>query len=226
MNQQSINHIFQMTISSWEKFTQDQRESCSELMKMEEKDAETFCTLYFDRYAIIHELGHLIRHFLRLNKNKASKGALEEYYASLFAVKYLQYRGDYKYLTEILEWIDIFYTKYSVGMEFNLTKLNCLYHRYTSDLKTLSALHFLCLKEANKSSIQFPELVRRHTEGKISNLNNSIIFQSGISGEILMNECLQVVFGMHHECPSLNLARIGEIRANSLSLKRGASNIL
>lgn len=86
--------------------------------------------------------------------------------------------------------------------------MNKLYHKLTSDLGTHSALHFIFIKEALNSTLKLSEIIQANTNGIMNRINNAIIFQNDINDGILINECLQVVFGLYESRPTIGFKHL------------------
>lgn len=69
---------------SWDLSAPGTRRSFAELLNSAEGGAKNFCDLYFDRFLLVHEVGHIVRDLCAGGAPPA--GAEEEYLANLFAL--------------------------------------------------------------------------------------------------------------------------------------------
>jgi len=139
------------------------------------------------------------------------KGAEEEYFANLFAIKYFQYKNEDLFLQNIEKWIDNLLLKYNVGLKNDVMRLNKLFERYTLDLRTYAALHFVSIKDSLENKRTFEEVVYLLSGGKIKLINKSIILKKGINRDDLISECLAVLFGMTKDIPVVKIEYLGEL---------------
>ncbi|HUW71257.1 MAG TPA: hypothetical protein VMX33_13595 [bacterium] len=195
----------------WNDFTKLGRKVFTELLKTNEEGASAFFGIYFNKYDVIHKLGHILRTECGLNNREMQKGAEEEYFANLFAIKYFQYKNEEIFLEDIEKWIDYLLSKYNVGLKNDVMRLNKLFERYALDLRTYAALHFVSIKDSLENGRTFEEMVYLLSGGKIKSINRSIIMQKGINGMSLVNECLAVLFGMTTDVPEVEIEYLTEL---------------
>jgi len=202
---------YRITGCSWERSSPETRRSFAELLKTPESGAASFCGLYFERFTLVHEVGHIA---LDLCVGEGGRGgAEEEYLANLFALKYFQYKNCDKYLSDLFRWIDYLLELYQVKIKFDLKAMDILFEKYRQDRRTYGALQFTCIREALKDPTPLQELMERLTCGRISALNSGVILRKDLSGADLVAECAQVVFGLSDAIPAIELNFAPELGA-------------
>lgn len=192
-------------------FTFISKKLVMELLKTDDSGAKDFFSIYFDKYDIIHKLGHILRIECGIDRRDMNKGAEEEYYANLFAIKYFQYKKEKVFLKNLEKWIDYLLLKYNVKLTNDVMRLNNLFKKYTMDFRTYGALHFVSIKDSFDNKRSFEEIVYLLSGGKISSINKGIIMQAGINGSLLLNECKQVTFGMVNDMPEIEIGYLKEL---------------
>ena len=140
-----VQGSFTITTCNWNSVSERTRLEMFSLLRMDVRRSTEFCMLYFDRFDILHKVGHLLIDLYRGGRPRA--GATEEYCANLFALKYLQYKNETEYLARLSEQMHTLLEIYGAGFEFDPRKLDPLFERYASDVRTYGALHFLSLKK-------------------------------------------------------------------------------
>lgn len=169
-----------------------------------EQEVVFFYNLYFSRYHILHELGHIIRDYLKIECNFISKGASEEHIVNLFAVKYLQYIQDYEYLQSLEIMINHLLFLNNISVDFNISQMDKNFSELCKDIRLYGALQFSSIKNSMTNPIDFLSLVSLMTNNKITLINSSIVFSKKKTGSELISECLELVFGLVEKKPEIN----------------------
>lgn len=164
-------------------------------------EAPEFCSLYFDRFHLVHRLGEVLL-------DVAAGGippAEREYLANLFALKYFQNKGETGYIETLCRAVQALLDAYSAHFAFDVRTMNDLYPRYRRDLRTLAAFHFNAFRRCLGDPRTLEELVRDLSGRTIERLNPYLILRRGLGGDALVNECLQLVFEFAPSFPEVQL---------------------
>lgn len=164
-------------------------------------DPAEFCSLYFERFHLVHRMGEVL-----LDQTAGGIPPAErEYLANLFALKYFQNKQETTYLEKLCRAIQLLLDAYSAHFSFDVRTMNDLYPKYRRDLRTLAAFHFNAFLRCLGDPRTFDELVRDLSGRTIDRLNPYLILRRGLGGDALVNECLQLVFEFAPTYPEVEL---------------------
>lgn len=205
---------FSITTCQWNSLSERTRLEMLSLLRLDVRRAAEFCTLYFDRFDILHKVGHLLIDLFRGDAPRA--GATEEYCANLFALKYLQYKNETEYLARLLEQINALLEIYGAAFDFDPRTYDPVFERYTRDVRTYGALHFLSLKKCTREVRDITTVIRCLTNGGITAPDSGIIPRRNLAGQALLDECLAFVFSLSGFMPEVELRYLTDFDIRSL----------
>ncbi len=202
---------------AWNKTNQDFKSDFASLLKTDLKKAEIFCDEYFDKFFLLHKIGHIILH--KYDEMYNATPAHTEHCANLFAYKYLEYKKEQEYLQRLTQCINSLRLSYNSAFDFDIDKMNKLYPSYKRDIVTFAALHFNSVMGCVKCMDDLPEVMARISKGQLNRINTSIIFRKGIRGIDIINECISTVFEMNDYVPDIKLEYLDNLSLDNFELR-------
>lgn len=204
---------FVLDTYQWSGLDAGTRRDLATLLAPAQLDAPRFCDLYFDRFHLVHRLGEVL-----LDQGRGAHPPAErEYLANLFALKYFENKNEQEYLESLCQTVRSLLDAYAAHFSFDLEAMNDLYPRYCRDLRTLAAFHFNALSRCQGDPRTLVDLVSELGRGTIERLNPYVILRRGVSGQTLVNECLQLVFEFGPEVPLVELRPRAQLRVEDLT---------
>lgn len=203
--------IYSIRSYLWNDLSIKSKKGLEELTKSSSDNAKAFVSLYFNKFDLIHKIGHIIRIELDSDHQKIEKKIEEEYLANLFAAKYFQFKNEEVYLKDLERWIDFLLRQYNINHEINVLEINDGYAKYTEDIRTYAAISFVMIKQCLKNAKSFDEIVNVMSKGKIASINKSIITRKGINGIALMDECKEIMFNLYESVVDIKLIYESEL---------------
>lgn len=186
---------------AWDSLAPSGQAELSTLVAPAGLDPSDFCSLYFDRFHLVHRLGEVLLAVTTGGVPPAEK----EYLANLFALKYFQHKGESAYLERLCGAVTALLDAYTAHFAFDVRAMNDLYPRYRRDLRTLGAFHFNALCRCWNDVRTLEELVRDLSGRTVERLNPYLVLRRGLGGQALVSECLQLVFEFGPLCPDVAL---------------------
>jgi len=205
MDTENLKKEFCITASSWNKSSQDSKNEFIQLLKTDVAGARNFSRLYFEKFLLIHEIGHVIQDIYSQKGESNQTEAEKEYYANVFALKYFQYKKEERYLIDIFKWFDYLLDAYNVKIVFHLDSIDKMLEKYKKDRRTYGALQFVLVKEAQNNKMSLQKIVEKISVGELTTLNSSIILRKGLIGNELVSECLELIFSMNEFYPRVEV---------------------
>jgi hypothetical protein len=216
MRDESQNN-FRINSFNWNLANEECKEVFKEIVNDETKDVSELCLMYFEKFYILHKIGHIIMH--KYDVDHHIQEARTEFCANLFAYKYLELKGEKKYLSVLTATIQNILHIHKAFFEFEIEKMNSLFSRYKLDLLTYIAFHFNCYNKCLNNEHEFLEIIQKMSKGKLSKINTSVIFQKGLSGVELINECLTTVFELNDDIPNIELKYCDNLSVGNINLE-------
>ena len=195
----------------WNDLTSKSKNGLGELTRSGYENAKAFVALYFNKYDLVHKIGHIVRIELGQEETEAGHELEEEYLANLFAVKYFQFKKEDVYLGDLAKWIDFLLGAYNIKSDIDLFSLKNEYPKYTENIKTHAAISFVMIRQCLQNTKNLAEVVRVLSKGKIKTINTSIITRKGINGKELINECKEIMFDLYENNINIDLEYESEI---------------
>lgn len=208
---------FRINSISWENANQECKEVFKQILLTDDKKISELCTMYFEKFYILHKIGHIIMH--KYDDKHHIQEARTEYCANLFAYKYLEFKGEKDYLKLLFSVIQSILQLHKAFFDFEIEKMNILYKRYKKDLLTYIAFHFNCFNKCVTNEYNFSDVLKHMSKGRLSNINNSVLLQRGLTGTDLINECLVTVFELNDLIPIIELNYCTNLNVNNLDLE-------
>ncbi len=200
----------------WESCTPETKKIMCSLLKSDIDKSRCFCDCYFNVFHILHKIGHVITH--TFNEKHNEDAALNEYYANIFAYKYLEHKRERDYLNNLLSCITFLLDEYKLGFDFHIPKMNEIFSRVKSDLLYYSAFNFNCIRKCTSDNRSFEEILDTISKGNLKMINTGIIPTPGLHGIDLVNECLALVFELSGYLPDIKIAYCSNIAVENLEL--------
>ena len=196
-----------ITTCHWEDVSIITKQKMQELLKIDFDSATEFCRLYFNKFDIVHKIGHVIIKLFH-NESRDDKEAEDEYLANLFTLKYFQFKNDKKYLFALSNYMSEILAIYNTKLNYDALKLNVIFDKYKQDVRTYGALHFLSFLKCFEERANLKDVLETISNGYIKSINNGIILRNEITGMELLNECLSLVFDLNNAQPDVKLKYI------------------
>ena len=187
----------------WRETNQDFKSDLASLLKTDLAKAECFCDEYFDKFYLIHQLGHIILHLF--DPEQAQKPARTEYLANLFAVKYFEYKKEYDYLDRLSDCLAGLASSYRALFDFHVDKLNGLHDKYKKEIITLAAWHINALRAARRSKESLAAVLSHMSGRALTSLNNGVLPRKGLRGRALLQECKSTIFELNNVMPEISV---------------------
>lgn len=188
---------------SWQSLGPDARTLLERLVGTAVGPAPEFCSFYFDRFYLLHKMGHIVLDLF--DPGHMSVPARAEYYANLFALKYLEHKSEHEYV-DLLEFrINRLLGLHNAYFDFELDDMNRLYPRYAMDLKTLAAFHFNAFRKCLGDPRPLADVLLDMTRQGLGRVNPFVLPRKGTRGEQLLSECCQMVFEFNPVFPVVDL---------------------
>ena len=200
----------------WELVCPETQRLLMGLLGYDEKEASRFCLDYFDRFYVLHKIGHIILH--KFDPNHQQTAANTEFLANLFALKYLQYKREDALLVDLVARVEGILAAHHAVFAFDIPKMDRLFPQYRKDLRTYAAFHFNSLLEGLSFVDEFPAVLDRISQHHLTSLNHAIVLRHGTHGRQLINECLQTVFETNTDVPSVTLQYCDSLQLDNLDL--------
>lgn len=194
-----------ITACSWQESTAESRKELMTLIKRSERDALHFCRLFFERFFLVHEFGHIIQEYYETENPDARSECEKEYLATLFSIKYFQYKNESTFLVDILKWIDYLFDLYNVKIVFHEESISELLERNRDDVKKHGLLQFVLIKEAVKNKKHLNYILKEMSSGQYGMVNPNVPMRKGLTGKELIDECSELVFSLHERKPNVRL---------------------
>ncbi len=210
------NNAFTIRSFVWETCTNETKNTMCSLLKLDAEKSRNFCDFYFNVFHILHKMGHIITHSFDESHN--NNAALNEYSATVFAYKYLEFKKEKEYLKNLLSCISFLLDEYKLSFDFHIPKMNEIFHLVRKDLLHYAAYHFNCLTKSSTDSRSFEEVLKSISKGKLTNLNTGIILTPGLHGMDLIQECLGTVFELNGHIPNINIDYCPQIAVENFDL--------
>lgn len=201
---------------SWDKGNQDSRQKLMELLRANGANAKHFSDEYFNKFYLVHKIGHIILH--RHDYDEAAHSAEAEYFSNLFAYKYFEFKKENRYLDELSTRIDALLYLHNANFDFKLPLMNSLYDKYRKDLRTYAAFHFNSYRKCRSVDKNLLAVMQAISRGKMASLNTGIVLRRNLVGIDLVNECLSTVFEMNEEPPAVGLEYRAELSVDTFDL--------
>lgn len=198
---------------AWDSLTPSGQAELSTLVAPAGLDPSDFCSLYFDRFHLVHRLGEVLLAVTAGGVPPAEK----EYLANLFALKYFQHKGEAAYLERLCSAVKALLDAYIAHFAFDVRAMNDLYPKYRRDLRTLAAFHFNAFCRCLNDHRTLEELVRDLSGRTIERINPYLVLRRGLGGDALVNECLQLVFEFAPTYPNVELRPRSGLRVEDFS---------
>jgi len=203
----------------WKNTNKDFKSDIASLLKTDLKCAENFCNEYFNKFFLLHKIGHIILH--KYDPLHHANPAYTEYCANLFAYKYLEYKKEYKYLEGLTHYVSSLLKKNDAVFDFDVERMDKLYSKYKMDITTYTAFHFNSLIKCINSLEDLPEVLKNISKGVLTQINSGIIFRKGLSGMDLVNECIGTIFELNDDVPEVTLKYCEDLSLNNFDLELG-----
>jgi hypothetical protein len=146
----------------------------------------------FERYDILYCIGQRIFEFYC---KTIEPSAYKEYCSTMFAIQYLKEKHENEYLADLQKNIRGILNLHKIVFDFDIEKISSLYSKYHNNPIAKMALRFNCFIKCFEENCDLLCVVQVISDGNIERINHDIIFQKGISGRLLGDECVQSVFG-------------------------------
>jgi hypothetical protein len=195
---------FEIRSYTWDRNSPQCKELFQSYLKTTPGSAATFCDIYFERFYLLHKLGHIVLH--RNDREHMSHPARTEHLANLFALKYFQEKGEDEYLERLRECINYVLSVYSVRIDFDCDKFDPIYPKYTHDFRTYAAISFSSLKKCYDDDSSFKQVLSRASCGNLNQTHPGIILRKDLKGQELIDECLSYVFELSGDVPEVKLS--------------------
>lgn len=200
----------------WETCTPETKTTMCSLLKSDTDKARSFCDCYFNVFHILHKIGHIITH--SFNEHHNEDAALNEYYANIFAYKYLEFKKEKDYLKDLISCISFLLNEYKLSFDYHIPKMNEIFHKVKNDLLHYSAYNFNCIRKCCSDKRSFDEILQTISKGNLTTINSGIVPTPGLHGVDLVNECLAVVFELSGRIPDIKLQYCTHIALENLEL--------
>ena len=200
----------------WETFTPEMKNTMCSLLKSDTDKARSFCDCYFNVFHILHKIGHIITHTFNVHHNEDA--ALNEYYANIFAYKYLEFKKEKDYLKDLISCISFLLNEYKLSFDYHIPKMNEIFIKVKQDLFQYSAFNFNCIRKCSSDKRSFEEILTTISRGNLTTINSGIVPTPGLHGIDLVNECLAVVFELSGYIPDIKLLYCPNIALENLEL--------
>jgi hypothetical protein len=195
----------------WNDLSSKSKTGLGELTKSGYENAKAFVSLYFNKYDLVHKIGHIVRIELGQHDVEAGHELEEEYLANLFAVKYFQFKKEDVYLSDLGKWIDFLLASYNIKSDIDLFSIKNEYVKYTEDIKTHAAISFVMIKQCLQNTKNLGDVVKVLSKGNLKTINTSVITRKGIIGKELINECKEIMFALYDNSVSIDLEYESEL---------------
>ncbi len=208
------DHRYELVSYRWESTTEAGRAKLAGLLRTDAANAAKFSALYFERFDLVHKLGHI---YMELFDREPSRPRAEsDYRANLFAVKYFQHKNEGAYLSTLQKWFDLLLKVYGVNIDPSSSTARSLYEEYRKDLRTFGAFHFASVKKCLDDDSDLGAVLRRLGNRDSKPPNSGIIFRPGLRGMDLVHECLMTVFEMNAVYPEIAIDYRDELRLDEV----------
>jgi hypothetical protein len=198
-----VHQQFEIVSFTWDTYSQVGKQKLTKLLRTDEKTAYNFCNLYFNRFDLIHKLGHIFVNTFNPDKNIPL--ITQERYANLFAIKYFQYKNENAYLTLLGKWFSLLLKIYNVSFDYNQINSDSTFEKYRKDIITYAATHFYCIQNCLNDPETFEDIIIRIGHDKLTEPNKGIILRPGINGQDLLYECIFTIFEMNYAYPEITI---------------------
>jgi hypothetical protein len=188
---------------AWESLGPDARTLLEGLVGSAVGPAPEFCSFYFDRFYLLHKMGHIVLDVFDPGHQRYP--ARTEYYANLFALKYLQHKSEHEYVDQLEFRINRLLSLHNAYFDFDLDDMNRLYPRYIRDLKTLAAFHFNSFRRCLGDPRPLGDVLLDMTRQRLGRVNPFVFPRKGTRGSQLLSECCQMVFEFNPVFPVVDL---------------------
>jgi hypothetical protein len=210
------NRCYGIVSYRWDDSSAEGKAKLADLLRTDPATAAKFCEIYFNRFDIVHKMGHI---FLDAFNGELTDADLD-IGANLFAVKYFQRKKESAYLDLLSKWIKVLLRLYGVGLDVDWAKVNGKYGSYRRDLRTYAAIHFCGVLKCLDEPEDLDQVIARLGRGKAQPVNKGIILRQGLKGADLVNECVSAVFEMNDMSPGIELSYAPEISLGNIELVR------
>ncbi len=174
-----------------------------------EAKAHDFFRLYFNSFDIVAKLGHVV--IDQYADGGASFPFRNEYLSVLFALKYFQYKQSVGYIRALEDWFRRLHAVHRSRMA-SLDSVDLLHaHGQIGDCAALLCVQLTAFMRALSVKAELAQVVRAMTLNRIADVNRSIIPRQGLSGRELLDECLEIVFGLSDRLPEILLEPSADI---------------
>jgi hypothetical protein len=212
------DHRYELVSYRWESTTEAGRAKLAGLLRTNAGNAAKFCALYFERFDLVHKLGHI---YMELFDREPSRPRAEsDYRANLFAVKYFQHKKEGAYLSALQKWFDVLLEAYGVNIDPSSPRALSLYEEYRKDIRTFGAFHFASVKKCLDDDSNLEAVLRKLGNRDSKAPNSGIIFRPGLRGMDLVHECLMTVFEMNAVYPEIAIDYRDELRLEEVDAIR------
>lgn len=175
-----------------------------------------FCDIYFDRFFLLHKVGHIVLEMF--DPEQSTFPARAEYLANLFALKYLEKKGEKDYIARLNQGIDLFLANHNASFEFNIQQMDSLFHRYKLDFLTYAVFHFNSYKKCITEKKSLEDVLFEISCGGLKEINNFTLLKKGAVGQLLVNECCQTIFELNTDVPLIKVEFTGNFCVDELDV--------
>jgi hypothetical protein len=201
---------------SWDRMSVKSKGEICSLLGCSQEQAQQVFDLYFGEFYPMHKVGHMILHLYDGNHNK--KPGRTEYCASLFAYKYLLEKNEQESLAELGVIFQSFLRRNASLANCDLSKIDDEYITCQKEVGPLFGLHCTLFNQCAANPTSLLNLVGQISNHNLNAFNHTIVFQKGMRGMDLVNECLAYVFELNGVMPEIQAQEARELTRQSLEL--------
>lgn len=202
---------------TWHETDRDFKNDLASLLKTDLAKAESFCAEYFDKFYLVHQVGHVILQLF--NTKDPATPARGEYLANLFAVKYFEYKREGDYIDKIAHCMAVLTKAYRAEFDFDIERMNQYHERCKTDIVALAAWHFNAFLSSRRSTHKLAQVMSHMSRGQLATINSGILPRRGIGGQTLLQECLVTIFEMNGIMPDIRLEYCPSLALENFALE-------